>query len=170
MNLRLWCLIAKIQLETHDRSEVGLLRFREKHPPWGVAHHRGQVLQPWNVVWLVFVSWLNSYVNEWEDHPNHWGTTHSSIFWQWLGSVLAPLDVSFSLQTGDQGLVEFDLSSWTHLILISLCYALVLCHSFKTCALPPSLLFHALFLSSIQAHNLWRDNQKIAGPWEENTV
>ena len=46
---------------------------------------------------------------------------------------------------GDQCLVEFDLSSWTHLILISLCYVLGLCHSFKSCALPPSLLFHALF-------------------------
>ena len=31
------------------------------------------------------------------------------------------------------------------MILISLCYALGLCHSFKSCALPPSLLFHALF-------------------------
>ena len=87
---------------------------------------------------------------------------------------MAPLDVSFSLQIEDQGLVEFDLSSWTHLILIGLCYALGLCHSFKSCALPPSLLFHAPFLSPIQAHNvastIWRDNQKIASPWEGNTV
>ena len=42
----------------------------------------------------------------------------------------------------------------------------MLCHSFKGCALPPSLLFHAPFL--ILAHNVastifWRDNQKIAG-------
>ena len=85
------------------------------------------------------------------------------------------LDMVFSLQIGDQGLVEFDLSSWTQLILTGLCYALVLCHSFKTCALPPSLLLHALFLSPVQAHNvastiLWRDNQKIGGPWEGNTV
>ena len=35
--------------------------------------------------------------------------------------------MSFSLQIEDQGLVEFDLSSWTHLILIGLCYALGLC-------------------------------------------
>ena len=28
------------------------------------------------------------------------------------------MGVSFILQIGDQGLVEFDLSSWTHLILI----------------------------------------------------
>ena len=40
---------------------------------------------------------------------------------------------------------------------------------------PPSLLFQALFLSPIQTHNVastifWRDNQKIAGPSEGNTV
>ena len=36
------------------------------------------------------------------------------------------------------------LPSWTHLVLISLCFALGLCHSLKSCALPPSLLFHTL--------------------------
>ena len=82
------------------------------------------------------------------------------------------LGVSFSLQIGDQGLVEFGLSSWTPLILISYCYALGLCHSFKSRAL---LLFHALFLSPSQAHNVastvfWQDNQKIAVPWEGNTL
>ena len=54
------------------------------------------------------------------------------------------------------------------MILIGLHYTLVLCHSFKGCALPPSLLFHALFLSPIQTHKaastiFWRDNQKIVG-------
>ena len=60
------------------------------------------------------------------------------------------LGVSFTLQIEDQGLVEFDLSSWTHFILISLCFALGLCHAFKSCALPPSLLCHALLLSPVQ--------------------
>ena len=111
----------------------------------------------------------------WEDHSNSWRTTHSSVFWQCLGTVLTPLGVSVNLQIEDQGLVEFDLSSWTHLILISLCYALGLCHSFKSCALPPSLLFHALLLSPVRAHKVafiisLRDNQKIAGLWEGNTV
>ena len=32
-------------------------------------------------------------------------------------------------------------SSWTHLVLISLCWVLWLCHSFKCCALLPSFLF-----------------------------
>ena len=49
------------------------------------------------------------------------------------------------------------------------------CHSFRSCTLPPSLLFHALFLSPFWAHNVasiifWRDNQKIAGPWKGNAV
>ena len=126
-------------------------------------------------MWLVFKSWVIPYANEWEDHPNNWGTTHSPLFWQYLGTVLATLGVSFSLQIGDQGLVEFDLSSWTHMILIGLCYALGLCHSFKSCALPPSLLFQALLLSPVQAPSVvstifWQDNQKIGGPWERNTV
>ena len=64
------------------------------------------------------------------------------------------LDVSSSLQIGDQGLVEFDLSSCTQLILIGLCYTLVLCHSFKSCALPTQLLFHAFFLSLVRARNV----------------
>ena len=93
-----------------------------------------------------------------------------------LGSALelsCHLGVSFSLQIEDQGSVEFDLSSWINLILIGLCYALGLCRSFKSCALPPSLLFHAVFLSPAWAHNVastifWRDNQKIAGPCEGN--
>ena len=54
------------------------------------------------------------------------------------------------------------------MVLIGLHHPLVLCHSFKGCALPPSLLFHALCLSPIQTHKVastifWRDNQKIAG-------
>ena len=83
--------------------------------------------------------------------------------------------MSFNLQIGDQGLVEFGFSSWTHLILIGLHYTLVLCHSFKSCALLSSLLFLALLLSPVQAHNVasiivWKDNQKIAVPWEGNSV
>ena len=97
------------------------------------------------------------------------------MFRQCLENILPPLGMSLSLQIGDQGLVEFNLSFCTHLILISLCYALGLCHSFKSCALPPSPLFHAPFLSPVQVHNVastifWRDNQKIAGPWEGNII
>ena len=58
---------------------------------------------------------------------------------------MAPLGVSLSLQVEHQGLVEFYLSSGTHLILMGLWYALGLCHSFKSCALLSSLQFHAFF-------------------------
>ena len=140
-----------------------------------MGHHRGQVLWPWNMVWLVFASWVNSYADEWEDHLNHWGTSHSSVSCHCLGAVLPPLGMSFSLQIEDQSLVESDLSPWAHLILISLCYVLGLCHSFKSCAIFPSLLLPALFLSPIWAHSVgstvfWRDNQKVAGSWEGNSV
>ena len=37
---------------------------------------------PWDVMWLVFPSSVTSYANEWEGHSNHWGTTHSWVFWQ----------------------------------------------------------------------------------------
>ena len=88
---------------------------------------------------------------------------------------LSSLGVSFSLQIEDQGLVEFDLSSPTHLILISLCYALGLCYSFKSCAQSSSLLFLVLFLSPARARSVastifWGDNQKIADLWERNAV
>ena len=46
---------------------------------------------------------------------------------------------------------------------------------FQKLGLPPSLLFHALFLSPVWAHNVastffWSDNQKIACSQEGNTV
>ena len=82
------------------------------------------------MVWLVFIGWVISCANEWEDYPSCfgeeaeipsiWATTHSLVFWQCLGTALVPLGVSFFLQNEDQGLTEFDLSSWTHLILIGL--------------------------------------------------
>ena len=61
----------------------------------------------WNVVWLVFIGWVISYANEWEDYSNCfgegmeisriWATPHSLVFYQCLGSVMAPLDGSFHL-------------------------------------------------------------------------
>ena len=164
------------------------------HKVWAIAEERALAMECG--VASFFSSWVNSYANERKEHPNHWGTTHSSVFWQCLGTVLLPLlllllspfsrvqlcdpidgsppgsavpgilqarTLEWSLQIGDQGLVESDLSSWIHLILISLCYALGLYHSFKSCALPSCFLFRAPFLSPLQAHSVastifWRDN------------
>ena len=59
-----------------------------------------------------------------------------------LGTVMAPLSVSFSLLAEGQGLVKLTcLLSWTHLILIGLCCVFEVCHSFKSCAPPTYLLF-----------------------------
>ena len=167
--------LQKIQWETQRYVRGGFFPVQREAHSTGCGHLRGQVQWPWNVVWLIWASWVISYANEWEDHSNNWGSTHSLVFWQCLATILPPQGVSCSLQIEDQGLVEFDLSSWTHLILICLCCALGLCHSFKSCALPPSFLFHALFLSPFQSHSVastifWRDNQKIVGLWEGNTV
>ena len=47
---------------------------------WAIAQGKGlgHGLRPWNAVWLPFDSWVNSYAKDWEDHPSHWETTHSS--------------------------------------------------------------------------------------------
>ena len=61
-------------------------------------------------MWLVFIGWVISYANKWEDYSNYFGegveisrilaTAHSSV--ECLGIVMAPLGVSFSLLIEDQ--------------------------------------------------------------------
>ena len=62
------------------------------------------------------MGWVISYANEREKYSNYfgeeveisrnWVTTHSLAFEQCLGTIMAPLGVSFSLLIEDQGLVE----------------------------------------------------------------
>ena len=89
---------------------------------------------------------------------------------------MEPLGVLFSLQTEDQSLVEFDLSAildpfdFNRFMLSHLATSL-----FQKLSPAHSHPVPALFLSPIWAHNVaftlfWRNNQKIAGPWEGNTV
>ena len=83
-----------------------------------VGHHGGRVQQK-NVVWLIFIGWVISFANKWEDYFNYfrdmveisrnWATNHSLVFWQCLGTAMAPLGVSFSLLIEDQGLIKVDL-------------------------------------------------------------
>ena len=64
-------------------------------------------------MWLVFIGWVISYANKWEDYSNYFGegveisrilaTAHSSV--ECLGIVMAPLGVSFHLLIEDQVLV-----------------------------------------------------------------
>ena len=49
---------------------MNLFSYRERHTPQSDGHGKGGVQQP-NGAWLVFVSWVISYVNEWEDYPNY---------------------------------------------------------------------------------------------------
>ena len=68
------------------------------------------------MAWLVFIDWVISYANEWEDYSNYfgerveisrnWAIAHFFFFFffgQCLGTVMAPLAVSFSLLTEDHG-------------------------------------------------------------------
>ena len=84
-----------------------------------MVHRRGRVQQQ-NVAWLIFIGWAISFANEWEGYFNYfwdtvisrnWAITHSLVFWECLGTVLAPLGVSFSLLIEDQGLIKVDLSA-----------------------------------------------------------
>ena len=82
--------------------------------------------------------------------------------------------MSFSLKIEDQDLVEFDLSSWTHLILTSLCYAfgLVILSKVVPCPICSCfMLFPEPHLGpQCCLYNLLEDNKKLAGPWEGNAI
>ena len=148
----------------------GFVRIQREAHSKSVGHHRGE--WPWNVMWL-FRGWVISYANELEDHSNNWGTTHSSVFGQWLGTVLVPLGVSFILQIEEQGLVEFDLSSWTPLDInrFMLCpcamsffqklspapFLPVLCSSPEPCPGPQCCLYNIL---EGQPENSWPLGEK----------
>ena len=86
----------------------------------------------------------------------NWATTHFLILMVGLGTVMVPVDVSLSLLCYSEHILKLKVwwkstcpPSWTHLVLISLCHVLGLCHSFKGCALPPSLLFHYYHITQL---------------------
>ena len=53
------------------------------------------------------------------------------------------MSIYWGSRSGESWLV-CRLGFWIYLVLISFCHLLGLCHSFKVCALPPSLLFQFL--------------------------
>ena len=63
--------------------------FREKHTPQSVGCFRGQV-RPRKALWLAFMGWVLSQINEWEDYLNNlreegkisrnWATAHILVF------------------------------------------------------------------------------------------
>ena len=70
-----------------------------------MGHHRRQVCWPWNVVWLVFMSWVfhmlmsGRIIPTVGKPPTPWSFDSALEFW-----------MSFSLQIENKGLVEIDLS------------------------------------------------------------
>ena len=85
------------------------------------------------------------------------------------------LGVSFSLQIEDQCLVEFDLSAILDPFDFNgfmLCpWAMSFCQKLCTAPFAPvSCSFPERHLCLGAFTIFWRDKQKIAGPWEANTV
>ena len=96
---------------------------------WATAHF----LSFW---WALELSWC-LWVCNWP-----WWCVTTSLYWG-------------SKSTGSQ-LIHHLAPSW---FLISLCHVLGLCHSFKGCALPPTLLFQNQF------SNLFLNLQFLPGDW-----
>ena len=119
-----------------------MLGFREKLHSSGCGPLlRARALGPWNDLWLGFAIEVNSYTDGGRIIQTIGKSPPPLSFDSALAQFQPYLGVSFSLQIGDQGLVEFDLSSWTQLIFIGLCYAFVLCHSkVMLCPLPSCFL------------------------------
>ena len=68
-------------LMSHHRKNI--VRDKVKGKKWiysdsqrstlnSVGHRRGLV-QPPNVAWLIFIGWVTSYANEWNDYSNYFG-------------------------------------------------------------------------------------------------
>ena len=67
--------------------------FREKHIPQTECGPSQKAREPRNMVWLVFMDWVISQANEWEDYSNYfregveisrnWATAHFLAFYGW---------------------------------------------------------------------------------------
>ena len=78
----------------YSDSERSTLHRQSVDHPWGRVW-------PWNMTCLVFIGWVISHANEWEDYSNYfwegveisrnWATTNSLVFWQCLKTVIVPL-------------------------------------------------------------------------------
>ena len=112
------------------------------------------------MAWLVFMNWVISQANEWEDYSNYfregvgisryWATTHFLTFYGWPQNCHGTGGCVIQLMYYNERIMRLKvywesnlLSSWTQLVLSSFCHVLWLYHSFIGCALPPSLLFHS---------------------------
>ena len=69
------------ELKPSQKVRGAFVRIQREAMLEGVGYCRGQGLRPRTVTWIGMR--VNSYANEREGHPSHWGATHS--FWQCLG-------------------------------------------------------------------------------------
>ena len=85
------------------RARVALGEAHSTDRVWAISE--GESLQ--NMGWLVFMGWIISQANEWEDYSNYfgegvevsrnWATSHSLVFRVGPRTVMAPVGVSFSM-------------------------------------------------------------------------
>ena len=146
---------------------MDLFRLREKHR-WPIGHHRGQV-RPWNMVCLVFIGWVISYANEREDlrrsgdfqDLGHRPLLHLlTVPWNCPGT--SGCVIAFADWGSRSGLVCHLGPIWFELVL---CCVLGLCHSFKSCALPLSLLLQFVYLRQKQGRDTHLEKKELVSVW-----
>ena len=72
------------------------------HRVWAILEDQ----RLWNTAWLVFMGWVISQANEWEDDSNYlgegvetsrnWATAHFLVSYVSLRTVMVPVGVSFN--------------------------------------------------------------------------
>ena len=77
---------------------------------WHAAIHGVEKSWTWLSDWIQFYMLMSGLVysihfEEGLEIARDWATAHSLVFWQCLGTIMAPLCVAFSLLIEDQGLV-----------------------------------------------------------------
>ena len=97
-----WCLITeRIQWEMKWWVRNGFIQIqREAHSTECGPLQRAVQPHGCNVAWLVFMGWVISFDNEWEDYFNYfwegveisrnWVIMHLLVFWQCLGMIMVP--------------------------------------------------------------------------------
>ena len=145
---------------------MDLFRYGKQHTPDSVGRCRGQT-GPRNLVWFIFIGWVISYANKWDDYSNYfWEGVELSRIWAimptpWCFNSALELSWHFWACHFTCWLrikVSSCLPLWFRLILIGLCCILGQCHSFKSCALPLSLLLQFQW-------NKWWENWIINPSW-----
>ena len=105
-----------------------------------VGHCRGWMWWWCNVAWLVYIGWVISYANEWEDYSNYFGEGGREFLDVGHHPLLGLLTVPWNCHGTSGCVISFAdlgsrscLPSWSHLILISLCCLWAMSFFWKLC-------------------------------------